>query len=153
MILGVAGQPDRAMEEARKAWEVDDRLWMTYYGASLAEMSRENFATARQSAERAASLAPWNPYLSGLVAGLLARGGEAGEALRLVTNQRSTPAGMATYHFLCGNLDDAIESYLHAIEELDPMALLFAAARFLGPLRGHPRWPEVARMMNLPALA
>jgi hypothetical protein len=36
------------------------------------------------------------------------------------------------------------------IERRDPEATHLAFARFLQPLRSSPRWPALAKMMNLP---
>ena len=59
------------------------------------------------------------------------------------------PIGMAMYHIVTGELDEAIEWYRKDIEQRRPNAPMIATAPFLKQLRGHPRWPEVARMMNL----
>ena len=43
--------------------------------------------------------------------------------------------------------------YDRMIEHRDPFALVYARASVVEPLRGHPRWPERAARMKLPAMA
>jgi hypothetical protein len=46
--------------------------------------------------------------------------------------------------------DAVIDVYERAIEQRNLMAATWASAGFFRPLRSSPRWPELARMMNLP---
>jgi serine/threonine-protein kinase len=149
-ILAFAGQADRALTEVCKALEIDAGLWMTHYAACLAHILLERMEEAGESAERAVSLAPWQPMLPGILAGILARRGESQAAEDLLAQRKDTTVfGMMIYHLLRGNIDAALDSYAQAIEQREPLAVLFAAVRFLHPLREHPRWPTLARMMNL----
>jgi eukaryotic-like serine/threonine-protein kinase len=151
LALVCAGQGDRAVMEAGKALEIDESLWMTHFGASLGYMSLEKFSEARDSAERAIRLAPWQAFLPGMLAGIMARCGETQQALQLLAKRRDTSAvGLAVYHFLVGNIDAALDHYGDAIEQREPFAAMFAAAVFLKPLRENSRWPALQRMMKLP---
>lgn len=67
-ILAFAGQADRALAEVCKALEIDAGLWMTHYAACLAHILLERLDEAGESAERAVSLAPWQPMLAGILA-------------------------------------------------------------------------------------
>jgi hypothetical protein len=60
---------------------------------------------------------------------------------------------MFMYHLVCSDMDAAIDSYERNIERRSPRATLLASAGFLKPLRAHPRWPTLAKMMNLPGTA
>jgi hypothetical protein len=57
---------------------------------------------------------------------------------------------MVLCHCFAGNIDGAIEAYSDAIEQRDTFAPLLASAVFFKPLRESPRWPTLARKMNLP---
>jgi hypothetical protein len=54
------------------------------------------------------------------------------------------------YYLVCAEIDAAIDAYEIAIEQRHPGAVMTAFAGFLRPLRASPRWPRLARMMNLP---
>jgi hypothetical protein len=60
--------------------------------------------------------------------------------------------GRVVYHLLTSELDAAADWYEQMIEERDPFALLYARTPTLGPLRDHPRWPDLAALMKLPAV-
>jgi len=57
------------------------------------------------------------------------------------------------YHLLTSDLDAAADWYGRMIEHRDPFALVYARASVVEPLRRHPRWPELAARMKLPAMA
>jgi hypothetical protein len=109
---------------------------------------------ARESAEEAFRLAPWEPSTVRLLAGLLTRSGEKDRAEKLLaTIPEANSGGMATYYLVCSDIDAAIDRYQRNIEQRDLRAPLVASAGFLKPLRAHPRWPKLAKMMNLPGTA
>jgi hypothetical protein len=53
------------------------------------------------------------------------------------------------YHAVRGEIDAAVDAYADAIQERQPFAVLYPATRMFQPLREHPRWPALARLMNL----
>ena len=61
--------------------------------------------------------------------------------------------GPVLYHLLTSNLDAAADWYERMIEARDPFALVYVRTSLVEPLRGHPRWPELAARMKLPAMA
>ena len=83
---------------------------------------------------------------------LRTRSGEKDRAEKLLaTIPETNPGGMLTYHLVLSDIDAAIDRYQQNIELRDPRAALFASAGgFFKPLRAHPRWPKLAKMMNLP---
>lgn len=108
-------------------------------------------AEAREPAEKAFQAAPWHSGVVGFLAGLLARNGEKERAEKLIASMRGMiPIGMVFYHLVCSEIDAAVDWYERRIEQRQPMATQLAAARFFEPLRSSPRWPKLARMMNLP---
>ena len=106
---------------------------------------------AQEPLERASQLAPWHPTLRGALAGVLACLGEKDRAKQLAAGiPEAAPAGWVLYHRLCSNIERAADWYEKNIEQRHPSAAIWARSAFFKPLRESPRWPKLARMMNLP---
>jgi eukaryotic-like serine/threonine-protein kinase len=143
-----------AIMEARKARALNETTYIPPYIIALSCFFQGNVTEARESAEEALRLAPWDSHVVGFLAGLLIRAGEKDRAEELLATLRG-PAwvSMLMYHVACSDMDAAIDSYARNIERRSPRATYLASAGFLKPLRDHPRWPKLAKMMNLPATA
>ena len=74
---------------------------------------------------------------------------ERAKKLLITLRGMSTPA-MIIYHVVCSEIDTATDWYEHAIEQRQAFAAEWASAGFFRPPRSTPRWPKLARMMNLP---
>jgi serine/threonine-protein kinase len=146
-----AGLYDRAIVEARKAVEMDERQWGYHYILACGYGHQGRFAEAREPAERAFQLAPHHPYSTGNLAGILACLGENDRADRLLAQMPQTAAfGWVLYHRYCLNIDAALDWYEKAIEIRHPGAAWGARFTFFKPLRESPRWAAIAKKMNLP---
>jgi TolB-like protein/tetratricopeptide (TPR) repeat protein/predicted Ser/Thr protein kinase len=140
-----------AVVEARKALELDDRIYVPQWVIALSYFFQGKRVHAQESAEEAFRLAPWSVAIVGTLAGLLARAGEKDRAEKLLaTIPLAGPVGMYLYHLLCSEIDAATDCYAQGIEQRNLRAMVIASAGFLKPLRASPRWPKLARMMNLP---
>jgi eukaryotic-like serine/threonine-protein kinase len=140
-----------AIIEARKALEFDNRNSLGHTVIALSYFSQGKLAEAREAAEEAYRLAPWNAAVAGFLAGVLAQAGEKERADKLLASMPGTiPLAMILYHLVCSEMDAAIDWYERAIEQRQPIAVILASAGFLKPLRASPRWPKLAKMMNLP---
>ena len=151
VALVLEGLYDRAIVEARRVLEIDEHSSLTHYylGCSYAWQGR--FAEALGPLERAFQLAPWHPNAMGALAGVLACLGEQERADQLAAKIPETgPAGWVIYHLFRSSIDDAAEWYEKVIELRHPSAPVWARAAFLKPIRESPRWPKLAKMMNLP---
>jgi Flp pilus assembly protein TadD len=105
---------------------------------------------AREPPEEAFRLVPWDPVAAGFLAGLLVLAGEKERAEKLIATMREmVPAARIIYHLVCSEIDAAIDWYERDIELRQPGAALLACPAHLTPLRSSPRWPRLARMMNL----
>jgi len=62
-------------------------------------------------------------------------------------------SGMMFYHLLRSEFDAAVDWYEQGIEQHAPFVVVWATHSFAKPLRANPRWPALAKMMNLPELA
>ena len=72
--------------------------------------------------------------------------------LRVISSRRGSRVVtivMMACHLVCGEIDAAIDWYQKDIEQHRPNAPMIAFAGWLKPLRASPRWPAVARMMNV----
>jgi TolB-like protein/Flp pilus assembly protein TadD/predicted Ser/Thr protein kinase len=140
-----------AIAEARKALELDDKHHAPHIMIALSYCFQGKLAEAREPAEEAFRIAPWEPLAVGLLAGLLALTGEKDRAQELIaTINGVVPTGVMMYHLVCSDIDAAIDCYQRDIELRRPNAPAIAAAGFFKPMRAHPRWPELMKMMNLP---
>jgi serine/threonine-protein kinase len=143
-----------AQVEARKALELDDGSHLPHLVIALSQFVRGKLADAREPAEEAFRQAPWHSGVIGFLAGLLARSGEKERAEQLLATMRETvPAGMIFYHLVCAEIEATIDWYQRGIEEHQPRMALYASAGFFKPVRSSPRWPKLAKMMNLPEKA
>jgi serine/threonine protein kinase len=153
VILMCAGRYDEAMAVARHAIASGraDHLHYAVLGQCgfFAGGSPDESLAA---AEQGLRLASWHAGLAGLVAGMLTGRGEDERARTILAGMRGgmTAQGMVTYHLVRSEIDEALDWYERDIEQRQPLAAHFAAAGFLTPLRASPRWPALARAMNLP---
>jgi serine/threonine protein kinase len=146
-----AGRLEDAEAELRKVLEVDENypLAVGTLGALCAQQRR--FDEALTLTERAHALIPWANPIIGQLAALLVRAGATSRAEALIDNLRSgkaygAPTGLAVFHALCGEFDQAAEWAEQAIEERYGLLI-----HILGPLLGSTsHWPALARRMNLP---
>jgi serine/threonine protein kinase/Tfp pilus assembly protein PilF len=150
--LRYADRLEDAEAELRKVLEVDENypLALGTLGAICAQQGR--FAEALTFTEKAHALTPQANPIIGQLAALLVRAGDKSRAEALIGNlgdgkAYGAPTGLALFHALCGEFDQAAEWTEHAIEERYP-----SVVQILGPLlRSNPRWPALAKLMNLPS--
>jgi TolB-like protein/Tfp pilus assembly protein PilF len=156
MCLMSAEMRDRAVEEARKALEIDEHNWVPYFTLVLGYLEMGFMAEALASAEKAYQMAAWHPRVIGLLAGVLARTGERDRAEALIGQLSKsqgghvTPSGMVLYHLLCSEVEAAANWFEKAVEQRDPILIPWLRLPLLRALRMSPRWPKIAGMMNLP---
>jgi TolB-like protein/predicted Ser/Thr protein kinase len=149
-----ADRYELAIPEARKALDLDDRSFWPHYVIAHSYCLQGKLAEALGPAEEAVRIAPWQQGASGILAGLLAQTGEKERADELLVSvRRMTPGGMIMYHLVCSEINAAIDWYQRDIELRQPFAALLASAGFFKPMRASPRWPKLAKMMNLPGTA
>jgi hypothetical protein len=60
------------------------------------------------------------------------------------------PLGLAIYHLFCGDVETAADWMERAIEQRVPHAAVHRLVPIYAALLASPRWPRLARMMNLP---
>jgi len=149
-----AGQPQRAIEEASTAVEIDENYFIPHFILGEAYLASGRLDDAIASFEVAHRLMPWNAQASGLLATALMRRGDTGRAATLVQEMGEAPRpvwGRVLFHLLCSELDAAADWYERMIEARDPFAVVYASSPYTKELRVHPRWDALAGMMRLPA--
>jgi len=92
-----------------------------------------------------------------LLAGVLRRTGDVSRAggllEKLGPGHVKRAHGLALFHLVCGDIDQAADSVEKAIEQRDPDIMILLNVAVSRGLRSSPRWPALARLMNLPEAA
>jgi hypothetical protein len=117
--------------------------------ASLGEWDR-----ALTLCEDAYVLAPLS-RVTGLLAGLLKRTGDASRADQLLRKLEpadafGVPLGLALYHWVLHEFDAEADWLEKAIEQRDPIGPMLLRFWYGAELRSTPRWAGLMRKLNLP---
>jgi serine/threonine-protein kinase len=153
ICFSLAGKPERALQQASKILEIDDNSLQAFVLRDGALSAQERWAEALANAERVLQLAPGVHLFDGVLAGHLMRAGERSRAEDLIRELKGTPSpaiGMLLYHCACLELDAAADWFELAIEQRNPLVPSLCANPLTKPLRDSPRWPALAKVMNLP---
>jgi tetratricopeptide (TPR) repeat protein len=152
--LAAAGRYTEAEAHLRQILDFDANVGLAYSGLANLYAARRMFAEALPHAEKAYSLLR-GPSATGLYAGLLTRTGEQDRGKELIQRLGSgevygTPIGLTVFHTCCEEIDLAADWIEKAIEERHFIAAYWLQTAIAEPLRASPRWPKLAKMMNLP---
>jgi len=151
--LANAGQFDRAIAEGRRSVELEENYFVPRMILGEAYLGAGRIDEAIQSLEEAHRLGPWNAMATGLLAAAHAKNGNRLRADALIEEMGTNPNpvwGRVWFHLNVGELDAAADWFETMIDRRDPFALVYASAPVTQPLHSHPRWPRIARLMNLP---
>jgi tetratricopeptide (TPR) repeat protein len=151
-LLPSVGLEHEAVDDARKAVELDPGFWLGWADLGLLYARRHQQTEAMQCAERAMAGAPWCPYI-GVMAAALASQGRVNEAQPLLGGLRDDayggPVGLAVYSLARGEIEQAVEWSAKAVEQRFPAFIPRLIRAFEPSLRRSPTWPEVLKRMNL----
>jgi TolB-like protein/predicted Ser/Thr protein kinase len=152
-LLPSVGLEHEALDDARKAVELDPGFWLGWADLGLLYARRHQHTEAMQCAERAMAGAPWCPYSIGVMAAALANEGQANSAEPLLAGlQRDAyggPVGLAVYFLARGDIDQAVEWSAKAVEQRFPAFIPRVIRTFEPSLRHSAAWPDVLKKMNL----
>ncbi len=155
--LHAAGLDDRAIAAARKVLEVDKNRWNVHLALARIYAYRGELAAALDAAEQAYRLASWNSRVIAVLAAVLRLSGDSGRAAPFLEKLRAsagekygTPMALAVFHAMCGEAEESAGWFEKAIEQRDPAVVGYLRTPLLKTLRSSPRWPELAKLMNLP---
>jgi tetratricopeptide (TPR) repeat protein len=153
--LYAAGRQQDAYAELSRVLAIDEQLWFTHFILGLHQLRDGQLADAVRHAERAHALAPWSPSASGLLAAAWRLNGDA-RCETIIEALRSRPVygtamALALYHLVGSEIDDAADWTAKVIGERHA-ALFFFLYGHADTLRRSPRWPALARLLNLPSV-
>ena len=151
--LQAAGRLDEASSELRRVLELDENLWFTHFIWALQQLREGRLADAITHADTASTLAPWNPSAKGLLAAACRANGDIPRSEELLEKLRpgrayGTPLALAMFHLACSEIEACADWTERAIAERHPAIFFFLRAHALA-LRTSPRWPALARQLNL----
>jgi len=134
--------------------QLDENFWPAYFLLGIVHASKGNFAEAAPYAEKAYLLAPSMSVNIGLLAAMLKQTGDVQRSEELLQkllpgDAYAAPHGLTHFYLYCGELDKAIDWTEKAIEQRQP-AVVFFPNTPIEQLRSSPRWPNLARLLNLP---
>ena len=149
-----AGRSADALTELHKVHQLDESFWPAYFLLGIVHASLGNITEAAAFGEKAHSLAPWATANIGAFAAMLKLAGNVSRSEALLQkllpgDAYGAPLGLAHYHLYCGELDKAIDWTQKSIEQRHPAVLFFLNVH-MQTFRSSPRWPGLARVLNLP---
>jgi eukaryotic-like serine/threonine-protein kinase len=152
-VLPGIGLEHEALDDARRAVELDPGFWLGWADLGLLYARRQQHTEAMQCAEKAMAGAPWCPYSIGIMAAALANEGEADRAQPLLVALRGDayggPVGLAVYYLARGEIEQAVEWSGKAAEQRFPAFIPRMIRTFEPSLRHSAAWPGVLKRMNL----
>jgi tetratricopeptide (TPR) repeat protein len=155
--LHAAGQDDRAIAEGEKLLATGPSRWNVYLALGRIYAFRGQLPEALAAAGKAYELASWNVRVMALWAGVLFQSGDRDRSAEIVAKMRAssadaygTPMALAVFHAMCGETDAAADWFERAIAQRDPSVVGYLRTPVMQILRSSPRWPAIAKQMNLP---
>lgn len=151
-----AGRYDEAIEQSRKALELDPNFWWAYQTLGLAYEQKKQYREAIAALERARA-GDANPsslgYL-GYVYGAAGRKADAqkvlGELMELSKQRHVSPYNIAIVHAGLGDKDQAFEWLNRTCDSRSFNMTLIKVEPVLDDLRPDPRFKELLRRVKLP---
>ena len=158
LIFETTGRAQEAEQEYRHILELDENFHLGWWGLAQSLFARGETSEAIRCFEKAHSLAPFETRAVAALAGLLSRTGEKLRAEELLAKfgppeTYSVPLAWAIFHLYCGETEKAVDWWEKAIDQRDPNAVFWPRLTVGGAMRASPRWPALAKRMNLPESA
>jgi tetratricopeptide (TPR) repeat protein len=152
-LLPSVGLEHEALDDARKAVELDPGFWLGWADLALLYARQHQHTEAMQCAEKAMAGAPWCPYSIGVMAAALANEGQADSAQPLLVALQGDayggPVGLAVYYLARGEIEQAVGWSAKAAEQRFPAFIPRLIRAFEPSLRRSAGWPDVLKKMNL----
>jgi TolB-like protein/predicted Ser/Thr protein kinase len=144
----IAGKPREAELEAQRILEFEENYGWGLAVLALAYVHQNKWEESLKIAQEGP---PVTSFAAGVFAGVLGRMLETRRAEELVQklmpgDAYGAPCGLCLYHYLCGDIDKAADWLEKLIKQRHPQAGFLASLCF----KSSPRWPAMARLMNLP---
>jgi tetratricopeptide (TPR) repeat protein len=155
-ILMAAHRYQEAEREYRHSLELNEKFMQAWLDLGGLHFVRGETAEALRCFEKAYSLAPWDMRVVGTLAGLLACNGDqrrADELLGKLGPPETSGVPRAIFHLYKGEVENAVGWLEKAIDQRYPQAIVLPRLGVGENLRSSPRWPALAKRMNLPESA
>jgi tetratricopeptide (TPR) repeat protein len=156
-IFYLAREYDRAVEECRKALDLDPNFARAHANCGLAYEAKSMYREAVTEFEKALTVSGTQATYAGLLGHALAVSGEKGKALKVLdglregSKQTYVPAyDMAVIYVGLGEKDQAFRWLQNAYEERSSWLPLVAVNPVFDGLRSDPRFQDLLRRMNFP---
>jgi len=154
--LNLSQMNDQAQEEVLRALEIDENHWLPNCILGQIYMATGQYAEAAAAAEKAHRVNPLHSMPSAVLAAGLVQLGQRDRAAEVLREMGDSPKpiwGRVEYHLYRSEIDAAADWYEKMIEQREPFAVIYAGSSLCKDLRQSPRWPALARKINLPAVA
>jgi tetratricopeptide (TPR) repeat protein len=153
--LWLLGRDGEALRELHRALELDENHLNPYFSLAHYHAVRGAFNEALPFAEKCYLLNPHLQTSAGLLAGILVRTGNTVRADEIIAKLGpvvvfGVARGLTMFHLITGEIEKAADCCERRIEQRDGLLALSTAFPVYKPLRESPRWPKLAKMMNLP---
>lgn len=158
LCYAAADKHEEASRECRQILELNDRAAMCYAYLASSYIRKGLYAEALPLAEKAYAVdAPaFLPNIVGFVAALRSLTGDQSGADDLLAklgpgDKYGAPRGLALFHIVRGEFEQAKTWLDKAIEQCDPTVIPLLRGEFGISFRSTPQWRDVARRLNVPA--
>ncbi len=155
--LHADGQDERAIAEAHKILAEDKNRWNVHLVLARIYAFRGQLPEALAAAEKAYEQASWNLRAIAVLAAVLIQSGDRSRGIAIASKLTTesgdaygTPLALAVFHAMCGEADAAADWFERAIAQRDPSVVGYLSTPVMRILRSNPRWPVLARQINLP---
>jgi eukaryotic-like serine/threonine-protein kinase len=154
LCMFAGGRAMDAVRQCGRSLELEPGDYWSYFLLSLIRTWQGELEEALLCARKACGLAPWFLHASATLAAVLVRTGNPGEAEALIQKlgngeSYGVPTALALYYLLISDLDSAADWIEKALAQRDAVILSYLQFPYARDLRQSPRWPALARMMNL----
>ena len=154
--LNLGQMNEQALEEVRKALEIDENHWLAICILGQIYMATGQYAEAAVAAEKAHRMNPSHSMPCAVLAAALVQLGNLDRAAEVEREMGDSPKpiwGRVEYHLYRSELDAAADWYEKMIAQREPFAVIYAGSSLCRELRQSSRWPALARKINLPVVA
>ena len=153
LCLRAAGRIDECNDQLRQILQLDEGLWFPNFGLGLSAALERDYETALRFAEKANAIVPTVSATIGLLAAIAARLGDTARSQALLDSllpgvAYGAPLGLALYHLVSDQVDDAALWTRKAIEQRQPTVLFFLTVHAKA-LRKSVHWPAIERLLRM----
>jgi TolB-like protein/tRNA A-37 threonylcarbamoyl transferase component Bud32 len=157
LILLVTGRDLEAEQQLRQVLDIDQNSYVAWFFLGHVLLARGQPNDALASFQKAHALNP-STRTSGTLAGAFALTGDTARAQELLdklgpATTHGVPTAWALFHLLQGEVDQAADWFEKAIDQKEVNAGYWTRTGIGAALRSSPRWPALAKRMNLPESA